>query len=163
MYKIKKSLFISMLSLFMTFEVGAQMLDLMGGMSVGGLQSANSARSIAQMNRALKNTQFLNQLQMKIADLTTSYFGNYQNMAVQSMRYQNVKVVFKSVNNGQNYEAFISPLSQDFCEKIIDTGFDNLAYFRFVSNGISTDYTIQQARSDAGLCVTSDAVALILK
>jgi hypothetical protein len=163
MLKFKKVLFISALSVFVVCNGKAQMLDLMGGMAVEGVQSANSLRSVGLMKRTLNITQFLNHLQMKITDLTTSYFANYQNMPVQSMNYQDVKVVFRAVNNGQNYEAFISPLSYDLCQKIVSAGFDNLAYFRFVDNGVSSDYTVQQALSNAGLCISSDAVALILK
>ena len=162
-YLYKKTLFFSMLFIILSLKAHTQMLDLMGSMAVEETQTVDSVRSVNQMKQALYVGQFLNHLQMKIAQITTSYFGNYQNMPIQNMNYQNIKVVFRPVNEGRNFEAFISPLSQQLCQKLVNTQFDNLAYFRFINNGMSSDSTFQQARSNAGLCVVSDAIALILE
>ena len=159
----KKSLFFSVLFVILTLKTSAQMLDLMGNMAVGGVQNIHSIRSVGQLNHRLNVVQFINQLNMKNAEITTTYFGNYKNMPVQSMAYKDIKVIFRPVNAGRNYEAFISPLSFEICKKILNSNFDNLSYFRFVSNGISSDYTVQQARSNTGLCVTSYALVLVLE
>ncbi len=160
---LKKSLFFSVLMCVVGFSAQSQMLDLMGSMAVGGAQSVKSVQSVGLMNKKLRNTQFLSQLQMKVADITMTYFGHYQSMSVQSMTFQNIKVVFKPVNNGDNFKASIFPVSQVLCRDLLNARFDNLVGFRSVDDGSFRDYTPQQARADDALCITSDTLSLIFQ
>ena len=160
---LKKSLFFSMLSLIVCNSIQAQMIDLVGSMAVSGAQNVGALRSVSQMNKTLQNSLFMEQLQLKIIEISTTYFGNYQNMKVQSININGVNVVFQPVNAGRNYQAFISPVSEHLCRLLLKSSFDNLYSIRAIDNGFSTDYTLQEARSDAGLCITSDALALIFE
>jgi len=161
--KLKKSLFFSSLFYILTFSVQAQMIDLIGSMGIGAAQTTQSVKSVGQMNNVLRSQQFLNELQLKIADITTTYFGNYQQMPIRSAQIGNIKIIFRPVDNGQHYEAYISPLTQDLCLKLLQTRFDNLVRYRLVNDGSFQDYTVAQVRSNTGLCVTTDAMALIFQ
>lgn len=160
---IKKSFIFSLLFVVCTGSVQAQMLDLMGSMAVGGAQSVESARSLGRMNKALRSNQFLSQLQFKIAEISTTYFGNYQSMSIQSFNENGLKVVFRPVNNGQNFEAFISPVNQGLCQTLLTTRFENLIEYRLMSGGSFQNYKPAQAASNTSLCVTVNAVSLILQ
>ena len=139
------------------------MLDLMGSMGVGAVQTTQSVKSVGQMNRALHTQQFLNELQLKIAEITTTYFGNYQKMPTQSTYIENTKVVFRPVDSGQHYEAYIFPVTQNLCVSLLQASFDNLVRYRLVSEGSFTDYTVTQVRNNTGLCTTTNAIALVLQ
>ena len=160
---LKKSLFFSGLSLIFSFPIHSQMLDLMGSMAVGGAQTGASVRSVGNMNRTLQSVLFFEQLQEKNAEISTTYFGNYQNMKIQNIQINGVKVIFQPVDEGTKYQAFISPISEQLCRSLIQASFENLHSFRFIDQGSSVDYTVQQARSNPEICLTTDALALIFK
>lgn len=160
---LNKTLFFCMLSLILTKPMHAQMLDLMGSMAVGGSQTVGSVRSVGQMNNAFKMQQFINALQLKNAEISTTYIGNYQNMKIQSININGVKAVFQPVNEGHNYQAFISPVTQQFCQKLSKTPFDNLVMIRAIDNGSSSDFSVRQARSNSDFCITTDALSLVFE
>ena len=160
---LKKSLFFSILSLIISYPIQAQMIDLIGSMAVGGAQNVGAVHSVGNMNRTLQNVLFFEQLQEKNAEISTTYFGNYQNMKIQTININGVKVVFQPVNEGKNYQAFISPITNRLCRSLIQSSFDNLVSLRFIVQGFSTDYTLQQARSNPQICTTTDALSLVFE
>ena len=160
---LKKILFISMLSCFSLNQVHAQMVDLIGSMGIGAAQTASSVKSVSNMNKAVQVQQFINQLQMEIAMITTSYFGNYKKMPVQNKSVNGVKVTFKPADE-KNALAISIPLSnQDFCQKLISHPFDNLRSVHLIDEGRVSKYTPRQAFSNHNLCAGADTIVLIME
>ena len=63
---------------------------------------------------------------MKIADITMTYFGEYKNMPIQKMSVGGVSVTFKSVGQGNYYEATVTPVSTSLCADVLGWPFENL-------------------------------------
>ncbi|MBP5534015.1 MAG: hypothetical protein J6Y03_00715 [Alphaproteobacteria bacterium] len=160
---LKKILFINILLCFSSFSVQSQMIDLMGSMGVSGTQTINDVKKVNQMNKSVHSMQFINELQMKNVDISTTYFGNYQKMSTQSATIGNVKVIFKPVNNGKNFEAFIPSIQSSLCSSLLSNRIDNVVSYRFVTNGKSKEYTPAQIRSKSGVCDGVTGLALIFK
>ena len=161
--QIKKLLFFSSLSLVLSVPVQAQMMDLMGAMAVGGAQTTGAVKSIGTANQKLKFISLLNALQMKIADITMTYGGEYQNMVVSSLNEGQTKIVFYPVEEGRYFEAFISGINQSLCQELIRTPFDTLVRYRIVTNGTSQTYRPNELRNNTGLCMFADEMALIFQ
>ena len=161
--QIKKALFFSGLFLFLSVPVQAQMMDLMGAMAVGGAQTASSVKSIGMANQKLKFISFLNALQMKIADITMTYGGNYKHMVISNLTDAQTKVIFRPVEQGKYFEAFISGVDQSLCQELIKTPFDTLVKYRIVTNGTSQTYRPNELRNNTGLCMFADEMALIFQ
>ena len=160
---LRKILFFSMLLCSMSSLSQGQMIDLIGSMGVGGVQTTESLKGVRQMNNALHGNQVLNELQLNIADISTTYFNGFQRMSKRTVTVGNVKIIYRPVDNGQHYEAYITPVSRDLCSTLLNARLGNLVRYRLVNGGSSRDYTMDQVRGNSGLCVTTDAIALILQ
>ena len=122
----KKLIVLSMLAVGVNLTAQAQMVDLMGSMGLQGLQTIEATKSVGQATGKLKNTQIIQQMQMKIADITMTYFGEYKNMPIQKMSVGGVSVTFKSAGQGNYYEAVVSPVSAGLCVDLLGRPFENL-------------------------------------
>ena len=158
---LKKILFINMLLCISSFSIKAQMLDLMGSMGISGTQTIQDVKAVGQMNQALNSNQFLGELRMKSVYISTSYFGEYQNMPTQSEMIGNVEITFRPVNNGSNFEAFIPSVTPALCSSLLKNRFDNVISYRLVINGKNKEYTASQIQSKKGICDGISAIALI--
>ena len=160
---LKKILFFNVLLYFSSFSVQAQMMDLMGSMAIGGSQTINDVKAVGQMNKSMQNVQFLNELQMKNVDISTTYFGNYNRMSTQSVIIGNTKVTFKPTDNGQHFEAYIPSVSETLCSSLIRNKIDNLVKYRFVTGGKSKTYTPSQLQGKSDICNGVSAIGLIFQ
>jgi hypothetical protein len=156
-------LFISMLSCFSLNQVHAQMVDLIGSMGIGAAQTASSVKNVGKMNKTVQAQQFINQLQMEIAMIITSYFGNYKSMPVQNKTVNGVKVTFKPADEKNALAVSIPLNSLDFCQKLISYPFDNLRSVHLIGKGRVSKYTPRQAFSNHNLCSGADTIVLIME
>lgn len=122
----KKSIVLSMLAFGVNLTAQAQMVDMMTSLGLQGLQTVEATKSVGQATSKLKNTQIIQQMQMKIADITMTYFGEYKNMPVQKMSVGGVSVTFKSAGQGDYYEAVVAPVSAGLCVDLLGRPFENL-------------------------------------
>ena len=155
----KKSIVLSMLAVGVNLTAQAQMVDLMGSMGLQGLQTIEATKSVGQATNKLKNTQIIQQMQMKIADITMTYFGEYKNMPQQRMSVNGVSVTFKSVGQGNYYEATVAPVSAGLCADLLGRPFENLHQVKLGQKV----YERAQLSEASKHCTSTHQMTLILK
>lgn len=83
---------------------------------------------------------------MKNVDISTTYFGKYSKMPTQSVIIENIKVTFKSTDNGRHFEAYIPSISQSLYSSLIRNKVDNLVEYQLVINDKNKTYTPSQLK-----------------
>ena len=157
--KIKKSLFISMLFEILSFGVSAQMMDLMGSMTIDGAVSAGSVKSVGMANQRLKNTQVMSDIQLNLVDIMTAYSGNYQKMREREITSRGVNVKFRSASDGL-LEIFIRPLTPSLCQNLLTAQWNGVVYFRADSKKV----TPQEVNSlSTSICQKAKIMSIFFK
>ena len=146
---MKKLLFFSMLFEIWTVGANAQMMDLMGSMAVGGAMDAGSVKSVGAMNRQLKKTQFVSDIQMKVVDIMTTYAGQYQRLKPSQINAGGVNVVFTSAENGRAFQATVKTPTVSTCQTLLITYWDGASYLNITTDGQTQKMTLSEAASSA--------------
>ena len=159
---MKKLLFFSMLFEIWTISANAQMMDLMGSMAIGGAMDAGSVKSVGTMNRQLKKTQFVSDIQMKVVDIMTTYAGQYQRLKPSQIKAGGVNVVFSSAENGRAFQATVKTPNLSTCQTLLTTYWDGASYLNIATDGQTQKMTLSEAASSADkMCQKAKAVSII--
>lgn len=90
-----------------SFQVSAQMMDLVGSAGIQGVMIRQGTQSVATGMSALKNTQLLSAIQQTAMEIKTSYLNGYQNVRQNSIlndgRFQNMRWNIGPIGRNQFY------------------------------------------------------------
>ena len=159
---MKKLLFYSVLFEFLSFCVNAQMMDLMGSMAIGGAMDAGSVNAVGTMNRQLRKTQLVSDIQMKVVDIMTTYGGQYKRLKPSEINSGGVKVMFSSVEDGRAFQATVNHPNPQTCQTFLTTRWEGASYLNVVSGGQKKKVSFSEASSSAGtLCKKAESISII--
>lgn len=160
--KIKKILFYSMLFGCLPFCVNAQMIDLVGSMAVGGAMDTEAVKSVGTMNRQLKKTQLISDIQMKVVDIMTTYGGYYKRMRPSEIVSRGIKVHFDQAEKGDAFQATVNNPDTQTCQTLLTTRWEGASYLNVVFGGQTKKLNLSEASSSATtICLKAKAISII--
>lgn len=124
---MKKSLWVVVFML-LSASVSAQMLETLGGL---GVQGAMTAEGVQQMGSVQQKTRILalfRAIELKNAELITTYFGDYSGMPITRITQNNVVGVYRPVEAGKAFEVSFQQLSKAVCSRLIERGWERLTH-----------------------------------
>ena len=128
---MRKSIFL--LFLFGINQVNAQLVDLMGSLSVQGVLSSQSTQSVNQGLSMLNRNKILQDIQYIIMDIQTRFLGNYNRVnqySVPNGFLSGVNYLIKSENNNSFYIQ-LNQIDSGICSDLISS----IRYNSMVLNG----------------------------
>ena len=119
---MRKIIFI--LSLIISTTSYAQLVDLIGGLSVQGSMDAAAYQSISDGMSALNRMQLIQNLQQAAMEIKTSYFGHYQNVSRSSVSSASFPKISWTVGpQGNNYFYIqFNQINQSDCQYLLSQG-----------------------------------------
>ena len=96
--------------LFISLNVKAQLIDIMGNLSIQGSITQQSVQSVGQGISTLQKIQILQDIQQIAIEIQTGYFGNYQNLSKNSLSQNYLKQI--NWNIGQKNNGFYIQLNK---------------------------------------------------
>lgn len=106
--------------LFISLNVKAQLIDIIGNLSIQGAETQGSVQSVGQGMSVLQKIKILQDIQQISIEVQTGYFGNYHNLSKNSLSQDYLKQVNWNIgpkNNG--FYIQLNQINSDLCYYLI--------------------------------------------
>ncbi len=144
-----------------TLQTGkAQMIDMMGNIGVSGAITQENARQVGSMNKALRINQFKSQFSMKIAEILTTYLGDYRQMPTSVMNINGISVTFKPTSSGNSFGAHMNNIDSSSCYQIVSQYWDGLSSIKINQKEYKPQLIKKKGKS---ICQSKNNISLIFQ
>ncbi len=125
MEKLKFLYLLSITYSIFSFPVHAQLIDTLGGIGIGGIQTVESIKNISSMQKSIQVNQILNDIQTKVYTIIFDHMGSYQNL--QATQFSTTGITGHIIPiNSQSFGIKLDNVPQLVCQKIINHPFQNI-------------------------------------
>ena len=126
-----------LLMLFFTMPSSAQMTDLLGGLAVDGMMTAQGVKGYNTANIQLKKNKIAQELQIKNIEIQTLMMSNPQNVSRETFSVSGYSAFAQSEDDG-GFSITIKGVEKSLCSKI-ENKFAGAKKIKINQNNICSD------------------------